>query len=140
MPKNVVTQYFQALNDDDLDGVLALFDPEVELHAPVDFHARGVEAAARFYRMLPAIYPEHLDLPVEIIAEGNQAAVFIDFRGTTEDGIFVEFKAIDWFVVKDGKIEKLTICFDSQFTARLLGQSPAYNRLRASWQKEGTKG
>jgi hypothetical protein len=60
-----------------------------------------------------------VDTPEEILVSGNRAAVFIDFVGTSKEGISVAFKATDWFRVENGKIKSLNIFYDSHYLARV---------------------
>ena len=60
-----------------------------------------------------------MDTPEEILVSGNRAAVYIDFVGTSKEGISVAFKAADWFRVEDGKIKSLNIFYDSHYLARV---------------------
>ena len=118
--KDIVRSYFRLVNEEKFDEFFELFDPDVEFNAPFNFHTRGLENVKPFYLQVPKNYPEHVDTPVEIVASGNKAAVFIDFVGRTKDGIPVTFKATDWFVFEKGKIKSLNIFFDSYHLTRVV--------------------
>ncbi len=111
--KEIVKSYFRLINEEKFDEFFELFDPDVEFHAPFDFHANGLEKVKQFYYGVPKNYPEHVDTPVEINVSGNKAAVFIDFVGKSKDGKPAAFKASDWFQIEDGKIKSLNIFYDS---------------------------
>ncbi len=111
--KEVVKTYFRLINEEKFDEFFELFDPDVEFHAPFDFHAKGLEKVKPFYLGVPKNYPEHVDTPEEINVSGNRAAVFIDFTGKDKKGVPASFKATDWFLIENGKIKSLNIFYDS---------------------------
>jgi ketosteroid isomerase-like protein len=118
--RKTVESYFRLVNEEKFDEFFALFDPDVEFKAPYNFQTRGLENVKPFYLRVPDDYPEHVDTPEEILVSGNRAAVFIDFKGKTKDGIAVDFKATDWFRVEDGKIKSLNIFLDSHYLLKVV--------------------
>jgi ketosteroid isomerase-like protein len=116
--RETVESYFRLVNEEKFDEFFALFDPDVEFKAPFNFVVRGLEEVKPFYLQVPVNYPYHVDTPEEILVSGNRAAVFIDFVGTSKDGVAMAFKATDWFRIEDGKIKSLTIFYDSHHLAR----------------------
>ena len=117
--RKTVESYFRLVNEERFDEFFALFDPEVEFKAPFNFVAQGLEKVKPFYLRVPVDYPHHVDSPEVILVSGNRAAVFIDFVGTSKEGVRVAFKATDWFRVEDGKIKSLNIFYDSHYLARV---------------------
>ena len=111
--KDLIQNYFRLINEEKFEEFFMLFDAEIDFHAPFDFHVKGLEKIKPFYLQVPVNYPEHTDTPEKILISGNQAAVFIDFKGKTKKGKQVSFKAADWFVVENGKIKSLNIFLDS---------------------------
>ena len=118
--RRTVETYFRLVNEEKFDEFFALFDPDVEFKAPFNFETRGLDHVKPFYLRVPDDYPEHVDTPEEILVSGNRAAVFIDFKGKTKDGISVAFKATDWFRIEDGKIKSLDIFLDSHHLAKVV--------------------
>lgn len=118
--RKTVETYFRLVNEEKFDEFFELFDPDVEFKAPFNFKTRGLDNVKPFYLRVPGDYPEHVDTPEEILVSGNRAAVFIDFKGRTKDGIAVDFKATDWFRIEDGKIKSLNIFLDSHHLAKVL--------------------
>jgi ketosteroid isomerase-like protein len=116
--RKTVESYFRLVNEEKFDEFFALFDPDVEFKAPFHFTARGLEQVKPFYLRVPTDFPHHVDTPEEILVSGNRAAVYIDFVGTSKEGVSVAFKASDWFLVEDGKIKSLHIFYDSHFLAK----------------------
>jgi ketosteroid isomerase-like protein len=117
--RKTVESYFRLVNEEKFDEFFALFDPDVEFKAPFNFTARGLEEVKPFYLRVPTDYPHHVDTPEEILVSGNRAAAYIDFVGTSKEGVSVAFKAADWFRVEDGKIKSLNIFYDSHYLARV---------------------
>ena len=117
--RETVESYFRLVNEEKFDEFFALFDPDVEFKAPFNFTARGLEKVKPFYLQVPVNYPHHVDTPEEIIVSGNRAAAFIDFVGTSKEGVTIAFKAADWFCIEDGKIKSLNIFYDSHHLARV---------------------
>ena len=110
--KEIVRTYFRLINEEKFDEFFALFDPDVEFHAPFNFHARGLENVKPFY-LAVANYPEHVDYPVHLHVSGNRVAVFMDYKLTLKDGRKISSTASDWFLIENGKIKSLSILFDS---------------------------
>ena len=111
--EEIVRSYFRLINEEKFDEFFALFDPDVEFHAPFNFHANGLENMKPFYLQIPDNYPEHVDYPQDINVSGNKAAVFIDFKVTTKEGKPLSSTATDWFRIENGKIKSLNIFLDS---------------------------
>lgn len=118
--RETVDSYFRLVNEEKFDEFFKLFDPDVEFKAPFNFKTRGLENVKPFYLRVPGDFPEHVDTPEEILVSGNRAAVFIDFKGRTKDGISVDFKATDWFRIEDGKIKSLNIFLDSHHLSKVV--------------------
>jgi ketosteroid isomerase-like protein len=111
--EEIIKSYFRMVNEDEFDAFFSLFDPQVKFQGPFDFKANNLEELKPYYLDIPNNYQEHIDTPVDIFISGNKAAVFIDFCGKTKKGQDITFKAMDHFVIEDGKIKSLHIFFDS---------------------------
>ena len=111
--EEIVKKYFKLINEDNFDGLFTLFDPQVEFRGSFGFKADNLEDVKPFYLEIPVHYTEHIDTPVDMFVSGNKVAVFIDFVGKTKKGTSIAFKAMDRFVIEDGKIKSLSIFFDT---------------------------
>ena len=69
---------------------------------------------------VPKNYPEHQDTPVDIMIEGDRAAVIIQFQGKNASGIPVSFLAADWFTFEGDKIKSLITFYDSLSLSKAL--------------------
>ena len=122
--EKVVRKYFQVVNEERMDELFDLFDPNVEFQAPPGFITRGVENIKPYYATVVESLPEHLDTPVHIHASGNRAAVFIQAEARLPNGSSISFTASDWFTVEQGKITSLSIFFDLFAAATGFQQGP----------------
>ncbi len=111
--EEIIKNYFKLINEEKFEAFFSLFDPHVEFHGPNGFYANNLEDVKPFYLQIPENYSEHIDTPVDIFISGNKAAVFIDFKGRRKEGQHIIFKAMDRFVIENGKIKSLNIFFDT---------------------------
>ncbi len=122
--KDIVKKYFKLINEDNFDGLFSLFDPQVEFRGSFGFKADNLEDVKPFYLEIPVHYSEHIDTPIDIFVSGNKVVVYIDFVGKTKKGKSIAFKAMDRFVIEDGKIKSLSIFFDTFILHKQLKQTP----------------
>jgi hypothetical protein len=117
--EEIVKNYFKYVNDEKLDELFDLFDPDVDFKSPT-LNVKGLENIKPFYFSVPKFYDEHVDDPLEINISGNKAATFIEFTGKTKKGADVHMFASDWFKIVNGKIKSLHIIFDSAYLSKAL--------------------
>ena len=115
----LIRKYFRLINEEKFDELFELFDPDVQFTAPYDFQAKSLEELKPFYLDVPVSYPEHVDTPENILVKDDRAAVYIDFTGTSKEGNVVNFQAIDYFRIENGKIKSLNVFFDGFHVLRL---------------------
>lgn len=118
--KDTINQYFDSINKENFDELFDLFCEDMNFSCPVDFTTRDPEKIKAFYLKVPENYPEHEDKPVDMLIEGNMAAVLIQFEGKTASGQHVEFNATDWFTFEGSRIKTLNIFYDSLGLSRRL--------------------
>jgi len=112
--KVVIESYFQYVNEEKLDELLALFHPEVELWGPFGFTDRhGIEEVTKFYDFVFNSPIIHRDTPIEFFLQETQAAVVIEGTAGSSEDTLVTIYAMDWFVFEGDKIKFLSINFDS---------------------------
>lgn len=110
----VVESYFQYVNEEKMDELLALFHPEIELWGPFGFTDRhGIEAVTEFYNFVFNSPIIHRDTPIEIFLQETQAAVVIEGTAGASEDTLETIYAMDWFVFEGDKIKFLSINFDS---------------------------
>jgi len=118
--RDIVSRYFEYINNRKFDELFGLFCEDVIFSCPVDFRVKGLEKIKPFYLKVPENYPQHADMPLDVLIQGNRAAVLIQFEGKSAAGVPVSFLATDWFTFEGGKIKTLTIFFDSLGLSRSL--------------------
>jgi ketosteroid isomerase-like protein len=118
--RDTVNNYFEYINRENFDQLFDLFCADMKFSCPVDFVTQDPEKIKAFYNAVPENYPEHLDQPINILVEGNMAAVQIQFTGKRASGQKVEFSAVDWFTFEGDRIKTLKILYDSLGLSRLL--------------------
>ncbi|GBC81823.1 hypothetical protein HRbin10_00935 [bacterium HR10] len=123
--EEIVRAYFAAVNQTHLEALIALFAPEASLHFPMSEPIVGREAIGRFYATILQFYPERFDDVRRLFfsPEGDVAAE-IHFEGVTQTGRRVVFDAVDLFTIRDGRIQKLQIFYDSARVLEMIGTLP----------------
>jgi hypothetical protein len=121
--EEIIKSYFRLVNEDNFEALFSLFDPQVDFKGSFGFEADNLEDVKPFYLQIPVNYVEHVDTPLDIFISGNKAAVYIDFVGKTKKGKSIAFKAMDRFVIENGKIKSLSIFFDTFILHKQLKQS-----------------
>lgn len=124
--KDVVRQYVEAFNRGDLEALRGLFAEEAEI--------QGVFGKGLMDRVLPVwrqlVEGYGMQLTVEdMAAEGDVVAVRYTERGTFRAPAFgkeptgksYELVAMEWFVIRDRKIQRRWGARDSASQARQLG-------------------
>ena len=119
----IVRRGYEALNGGDLEGALALFDPEVEVRPGVDvpdfdfsdvYH--GPEGFLQFHAKMSEAWDELRWEPEEYIPAGDDVVVvFIRFRGVgRSSGVPVEQPIGHVCTMRDGKLVKHVTFWDRQ--------------------------
>ena len=124
--KEIVRQYVDAFNRGDLEALRALFAEDAEI--------QGVLGKGLMDRVLPVwrqlVEGYGMQLTVEdMAAEGDVVAVRYTERGTFRAPAFgkeptgksYELVAMEWFVIRGGKIQRRWGARDSASQARQLG-------------------
>ena len=113
--------YFEGLNTERYDDVVALFAGGAELIAPGVSLRSGHEALAEYFRAALRPYPEHRDQPTRVILAESTATVEITFTGALASGERMEFDAVDVFDFDEsGKIARLSSWYDSHAVRKRL--------------------
>lgn len=108
-PEVVVRAYMEACNGDDLEAVLCLLDPEIELHEsetlPGTVSAVGIEEVRRYLEGFDAHWSSFHWEPLEVQPSGDRVAVrarlsFVGRRSSVE----VEREWAYCFTVRGGKL------------------------------------
>ena len=115
----VVKRVIQAINERDLDGLLAVCDPEVEFHAltaqsqwpgepPV---LRGHEGAKHLFRVLDSDFDENRIEPQEFIDAGERVVVLTELSAIGKQSrVPVRMNEALVFTISDGRLVRLQVC------------------------------
>lgn len=111
--RDVVTRYFDFVNNDKWDALRELWHPDC-VTTPVEGPQRhGVDEVMALYPEILAPFPIHFDDPCRILVSGDSAVVEIHVTGTMENGRTIEFDALDVFDLKDGQIHRLRYWYNA---------------------------
>jgi steroid delta-isomerase-like uncharacterized protein len=124
--KKIVLDYVEAFNCADMDALRALFAEDAEIHGVLGWG--GMDVVMPVWEELHAAFNLHLQ-PDAIIAEGDTVAVRYtergtsvgSFRGSPVTGRSYEITAMEWFIIKDGKIHRRWGARDSATQQRQMG-------------------
>ena len=109
--KRVVMSYVDAFNRGDLDAVRAMFAPDALIHGALGWG--GLETAVPIWEQLMRCFQLSLEVDA-VAAEGDAVVVRYTERGRSVQsfcggpvtGKDYEVLAMEWFVVKEGHIER----------------------------------
>lgn len=123
---DVVRQYVEAFNQGDSDALRDLFTPDALVYGVLG--SAGLDEALPIWRELHAAFGIVLTIE-DLIAEGDQVAVrytergtfTCPFRGKQPTGRAYELVAMEWFVLREGRIHRRWGARDSAAQARQIG-------------------
>jgi ketosteroid isomerase-like protein len=113
----LLRQFYEYFNQRDLDAVLELCAPEVEVYKDPDvvemvaaFTPRGRERVAQYLRGWLDSWDAYQARPEQILEAGEEAAVLVHLRARGKGSQFdIEEDMADVFTVRDGKIVRLRL-------------------------------
>jgi predicted ester cyclase len=132
--RDVVTEYFDALREQDLDRAVATWKPGAidRLHGVEDLVAP--DGIRNYFRMLFDAVPEFRLEVLDIVAEGNQVAVRWRTGGTfsgtgnvlgfAPNGRPIELEGADVLTVEDGRIVSNHAYTNAMVFAQQIGALP----------------
>ncbi len=124
--KQIVLDYVEAFNSDDVERMRGLFADDAIIYGVLG-HG-GFDQAMPIWREIRAAFAIELSVDA-IIAEGDTVAVRYtergksvgSFRGGPVTGRTFEVVAMEWFVIKDGRIHRRWGARDSASQSRQMG-------------------
>jgi ketosteroid isomerase-like protein len=111
--EDLVRAYFQAVNDERWDDVLALYHDDAVLHVPGRRPKEGKDRIRPFYLNIGDRFDKHVAHLTLLLADDKVAAATVRYDGTDRDGKAVDVYACDNFRFDGGRIRELRIVFDS---------------------------
>jgi ketosteroid isomerase-like protein len=118
--RELVDQYFDALNHDRLDALERVFHQDIELRHPGIPPRIGRAAAIGLLARVFDKFPMHMDRPTRVWEAEDAIVVEIDFKGRDREGREVRMAAVDIFEFGEGAIIRLSQWFDTAGLARQL--------------------
>jgi steroid delta-isomerase-like uncharacterized protein len=124
--KQIVHDYVEAFNRGDLEALIALFTPDALIYGVLGWG--GLNQVVPIWQEIKAAFAIQLQIE-SIIAEDDIVAVrYVEggtsvgsFRGGPVTGKSFEVVAIEWFVIKDGKIHRRWGARDNAAQLRQMG-------------------
>src|SRR5690349_2228827 len=86
--KNVVRQYMDALNNNDLPSLIALMTPDYDDHMTMPGVPTGREGAIFAHKMLESAFPDVHFTIEDLLVEGDRVVVMSTGRGTHKGDFF----------------------------------------------------
>jgi steroid delta-isomerase-like uncharacterized protein len=124
--KKIVLEYVEAFNRLDIERLRELFAEDAVIYGVLG--SGGMDTAVEIWKELRAAFAVNLQVD-SIVAEGDTVAVRYtergtsrgSFRGSPVTGKSFETVAMEWFIVKDGKIRTRWGARDSATQSRQMG-------------------
>ncbi|MBX7173891.1 MAG: ester cyclase [Pyrinomonadaceae bacterium] len=124
--KKIVLEYVEAFNKLDIDVLRKLFAEDAIVYGVLG--SGGMDVAVEIWKELHAAFGFNLQVD-SMIAEGDIVAVRYtergksvgSFRGSPVTGKSFETVAMEWFIIKDGRIQSRWGARDSATQARQMG-------------------
>jgi steroid delta-isomerase-like uncharacterized protein len=124
--KKIVTRYVDALNAGDIDALREIFAPDSTVQGVLGKGA--LDAVVPIWRMLHDSLKLHLTIE-SMVAQGDEVAVRYTEKGTfvgpfrdhQPTGKSYELVAMEWFIIRDGKIRQRWAARDAESQARQIG-------------------
>ena len=121
--KKIVMEYVDAFNRADEESLLSLFTDDAQVQGVLGWG--GLDVVAPIWREIQAAFAIQLQVDA-IIAEGDMVAVRYtergtsvgSFRGGPVTGKSFEVVAMEWFIIRDGKIHRRWGARDSASQSR----------------------
>jgi ketosteroid isomerase-like protein len=119
--RDLILDYFRCLDEEDWDGMRALWHPDdCRLRAVGARPREGREQVLEFFGKLFTPWKLHEDRPTRLVVCADTVTAEVLFLGTTHDGLEVSFEAVDVFDLSDGLISRLSNWYDIAYARKVL--------------------
>jgi steroid delta-isomerase-like uncharacterized protein len=127
--KKIVLRFYEEIDKQNFDTVLAMFAPDAQIYVPGGFEAAKPEERIPMLPQWFTSFPDYAHHIHDVIAEGDKVAVRMTFTGTHEGefrgapptGNFFKYLGIHMHTLKDGKIVELWVVEDLLYLMQQLG-------------------
>src|SRR2546422_1792464 len=125
----LLRRFYESFNQRDLDSVLELCAPDVEVYKDPEvvemvaaFTPRGQERVAQYLRGWLDSWDDYHARPEELLGSGEDVAVLVRLRARGKGSQFdIEADMADVFTVRDGKIVRLRLYVERQTALEAIG-------------------
>lgn len=130
--KKLVQEWTELINARDIDGAMALVNPNLMTHTPQTGLPSGPEGVRMFLTMQLAAFPDLWTTTQDMIAEGDKVVhrKLVEgthegtFLGLSPTGKHFTLTFIDVWRIADGKLAEHWVEFDSMSMLHQLGMAP----------------
>jgi predicted ester cyclase len=130
----LVTEFFDAMNDRELDRLDAIVAADFVRHceATPDVDVQSLEDFKAFLVAYTGVFPDNVQTPIHIAAGGDLIGIFATYEGThlgpfgsfEPTGKRAKFDFAGMFRVNDAKLSELWITWDNMTILAQLGLLP----------------
>jgi predicted ester cyclase len=130
----MVTEFFDAMNDRELDRLDAIVAANFvrRCEATPDVEVRSLEDFKAFLHAYTAVFPDNIQTPTHIAAEGDLIGIFATYEGThlgpfgpfEPTGKRAKFDFAGMFKVESQKLSQFWITWDNMTILAQLGLLP----------------
>ena len=131
----LVTELFDAMNARELSRLDAIVAPNFVRHceATPDVEVQSLKDFKAFLDAYTAVFPDNVQTPIHVAADGNLIGVFATYEGThlgpfgpfEPTGKRAKFDFAGMLHVQDGKVSEFWITWDNMTILAQLGLLPA---------------
>ncbi|MDL1981474.1 MAG: nuclear transport factor 2 family protein [Deltaproteobacteria bacterium] len=101
--REIVTKYFEYVNNGDWEGWLTLFADNAVVIEPVGA-VEGIENLRKVVEVLKKGYSKFQNNLINMVVEGNHAVAITHIEAVTASGVPVDAKVANYYTIEDGKI------------------------------------
>ena len=130
----VITEFFDAMNDRELDRLDAIVAADFvrRCEATPDVVVQSLDDFKRFLDAYTAVFPDNVQTPVHVAADGDLIGIFATYEGThlgpfgafEPTGKRAKFDFAGMFKVADGKLSEFSLTWDNMTILAQLGLLP----------------
>jgi predicted ester cyclase len=130
----MVAEFFDAMNDRELDRLDAIVAANFVRHcqATPEVDVRSLDDFKAFLNAYTAVFPDNVQTPIQIAADGDLIGIFATYEGThlgafggfEPTGKRAQFDFAGMLKVEDGKLSEWWITWDNMTILAQLGLLP----------------
>ena len=119
--RQLVSDIVSAYNSHDIDGLVALYQPDVTYWSALGGLQEGVDAVREHIDHLHETLPDEQMRAQTVITDGEVVVVEFESRGTNPAGKPYAIEFTEVFEIRDGKVGSIKVYLDPEEVARAMG-------------------